>query len=80
MTNAYRCESHNQKVGGAVYSQHLLGKAADIQISGYKPREVFNIIESLIEQGDLLQGGLGLYNTFVHYDIRGTKARWDYRK
>jgi hypothetical protein len=23
---------------------------------------------------------LGLYDTFVHYDIRGTKARWDYRK
>jgi len=26
------------------------------------------------------EGGLGLYNTFVHYDIRGTKARWDYTK
>ena len=23
------------------------------------------------------EGGVGLYNGFVHYDIRGTKARWD---
>ena len=30
--------------------------------------------------GFMLQGGLGVYNTFVHYDIRKTKARWDYRK
>lgn len=77
LTNAYRCVSHNKKVGGATNSQHLLGKAADLQISGHKPKEVFNIIESLIERGDLLQGGLGLYNTFVHYDIRKTKARWN---
>ena len=76
LTNAYRCESKNKQVGGAVNSQHLLGKAADLQVSGHKPKEVFNIIESLIEEGDLLQGGLGLYNTFVHYDIRKTKARW----
>jgi hypothetical protein len=41
-----------------------------------KPVEVFAIIEDLIDRGDMLQGGLGLYNTFVHYDIRKTKARW----
>ena len=22
------------------------------------------------------EGGLGSYNSFTHYDIRGTKARW----
>jgi len=26
------------------------------------------------------QGGLGLYDSFVHYDVRGVKARWDFRK
>ena len=28
--------------------------------------------------GKMKQGGLGLYDTFVHYDVRGTKARWDF--
>ena len=40
----------------------------------------FDLIESLINEGELLQGGLGKYNNFTHYDIRKNKARWDYSK
>ena len=78
-TNAYRCPEHNAKVGGAKRSQHLLGKAADLQIKGYTPDEVADIIERLIGEGNILQGGLGRYNSFTHYDIRKTEARWDKR-
>lgn len=80
INSAYRSPEHNQKVGGSKTSQHLLGKAADITIQSLKPAEVYRIIEDLIDLGHMLQGGLGLYDTFVHYDIRKTKARWDYRK
>jgi uncharacterized protein YcbK (DUF882 family) len=76
ITNAYRCESHNNAVGGVKSSQHLLGKAADIQVKGMKPKQVYDLIENLIENGEVLQGGLGLYKTFIHLDIRRTKARW----
>ena len=76
INSAYRCESHNAKIGGSPRSQHKLCKAADIRINGMKPVEVFSLIEDLIDRGDMLQGGLGLYDTFVHYDIRKTKARW----
>jgi len=76
ITNAYRCESHNKKVGGVSNSQHLYGKAADIQIKGIKPKHIANLIDELIYGGHMLQGGLGVYNNFVHYDIRKTKARW----
>lgn len=76
ITNAYRCESHNKAVGGVKSSQHLLGKAADLQVKGYTPKQVYNLIEHLIDNGEILQGGLGLYNSFVHYDIRKSKARW----
>ena len=62
--------------GGVKNSQHILGKAADIRIEGMKPKEVHSIIEELISKGDMLQGGLGLYSSFVHYDFRGRKARW----
>ncbi len=77
INSAYRCEDHNRKSGGSSRSQHLLGKAADITIQSLKPAEVFVIIEDLIDMGELLQGGVGNYHTFTHYDIRKTKARWN---
>ena len=80
INSAYRCVPHNANVGGSKTSQHIYGKAADITIQSLKPAEVFMIIEELIDMGHMLQGGLGLYDTFVHYDIRRTKARWDYTK
>ena len=80
INSAYRSPEHNAKIGGVKTSQHLLGKAADITIQSLKPAEVYIIIEDLIDMGEMLQGGLGLYDTFVHYDIRKTKARWNYAK
>ena len=78
VNSAYRSPEHNSKIGGALSSQHLLGKAADITIEGLKPAEVYRLIDELIGMGLMLQGGLGLYEKkgFVHYDIRKTKARW----
>jgi hypothetical protein len=42
------------------------------------PQIVHKIILDLIEEGKMKQGGLGLYSSFVHYDVRGTKARWSF--
>jgi len=80
INSAYRCSDHNSKIKGSSRSQHLLGKAADITIQSLKPAEVFVIIEDLIDMGELLQGGVGAYDTFTHYDIRRTKARWNYAR
>jgi len=80
INSAYRCPDHNSKIKGSSRSQHLLGKAADITIQSLKPAEVFVIIEDLIDMGELLQGGVGAYDTFTHYDIRRTKARWNYAR
>ncbi len=74
--SGYRSPEHNRSVGGATRSQHLCGQAADIQIQGMTPTEIHALIESLIASGRMRQGGLGLYNSFVHYDIRGTRTRW----
>lgn len=78
ITNAYRSPAHNKAVGGVRTSQHLLGKACDIQVKDISPMIVYNTIERLIGEGVIKEGGLGLYNTFVHYDIRDYKARWNY--
>tara|TARA_R110000744_G_scaffold314447_1_gene421493 strand:- start:431 stop:796 length:366 start_codon:yes stop_codon:yes gene_type:complete len=76
INSAYRCPDHNKSVGGAKNSQHLLGKASDIVVQGKKPSDTYKLIEDLIKNGVMEEGGLGSYNTFTHYDIRGTKARW----
>ena len=80
ITSAYRCPSHNKEVGGVSNSQHVLGKASDIQVSDSSPEAIYQVIDTLAEYGHVLQGGLGLYNTFTHYDIRKTRTRWDKTK
>jgi uncharacterized protein YcbK (DUF882 family) len=76
ITSGYRSPQHNKKIGGAKDSQHVKGLAADIKVTGMTPKEVALVIEGLIEQGKMKQGGIGIYPSWVHYDVRGTKARW----
>jgi uncharacterized protein YcbK (DUF882 family) len=57
-------------------SQHKLGTAADIVVTGYTPKVVAKTIESLINKGKINQGGLKAYDHFTHYDIAGIKRRW----
>jgi uncharacterized protein YcbK (DUF882 family) len=80
INSAYRSPEHNKREGGAPSSQHLLGKAADLTTEQIPPAQLAEIIEELIAEGHIPQGGIGIYNTFVHYDIRGTRARWDNRR
>ena len=80
INSAYRCIKHNKSIGGVSNSQHVLGKASDVVINGFKASKTFDSISELINDGDMLQGGLGAYNSFTHYDIRKTKARWDFTK
>lgn len=74
--SGYRTKEHNEKVGGAKNSQHLTASGADINAKNYTPKELGKVIEKLIKEGKMKEGGLGIYKGFVHYDIRGTKARW----
>ncbi len=77
INSAYRCPGHNEAVGGAPNSQHLKGTAADLKPLGCSPDELHEVIESLVDGKQIPSGGLGLYNSFVHYDIRPGKARWN---
>jgi len=76
ITSGYRSPKYNKRIGGVSNSQHLKGKASDLQVKGMKPKELASIIEKLIKEGKMKQGGIGVYPNFVHYDIRNTKARW----
>jgi uncharacterized protein YcbK (DUF882 family) len=74
--SGYRTPEYNLKCGGEPKSQHMEAKAADIQVSGMTPKELCNAIKLLIGAGRMKQGGVGLYDGWVHYDVRGVKARW----
>jgi hypothetical protein len=76
INSGYRNPAYNKHIGGATDSQHLYAKAGDLHVAGVTPAQVYCTIESLIAAGRMKQGGLGIYNTFVHYDIRGSRARW----
>lgn len=73
ITSAYRTPGKNKAVGGQVYSQHLYGRAADIKVNGVTPKTVAEYVEKLMPKS----GGIGIYKTFVHVDVRSTKARWN---
>ena len=76
ITSGYRSPEHNAKVKGAKDSQHVKGTAVDFKVQGLKPKEVALIVERVIKEGKIKQGGIGIYPSWVHYDIRGVKARW----
>ena len=79
ITSGYRTAEHNAKVGGAKSSQHLLGRAADIQVADTSVEDVAAYAESLMPAW----GGVGRYPVkagrakgWVHVDTRPNKSRW----
>lgn len=74
--SAYRTERHNKFVHGAKNSYHLTAKAVDFIVKGYRPKQVQEVLQSLMHNNKIMQGGLGKYHTFTHYDIRGHFATW----
>jgi len=75
INSGHRCTQHNKKVGGGSKSQHLRGRAADIEVSGVSPTVVAAYVDQLYPD----MYGLGRYSSFTHVDTRTGKARWDNR-
>lgn len=73
INSAYRTEAHNKSIGGATYSQHKYGLAADIHINGVTPKEITAYVETLMPSS----GGIGIYKNFCHIDVRRVKSRWN---
>ena len=77
INSGYRTVSFNASLkNSSKKSQHCNGLAADIRVEGHTPVEVYNYACQLL--GD--HGGVGIYDTFVHVDVRAKKSRFDYRK
>ena len=75
INSGYRTSTYNKKVGGATNSQHVKGTAADIVAKGVDPLTVAQYAEYLMPNS----GGIGVYQTFTHVDVRTSRSRWDNR-
>ena len=77
INSGYRTKSYNKKIGGASNSMHVQAKAADIVVTDITPTNLYKRIEKLIEEGKVNFKGVGVYDTFVHVDVRDRRSRWD---
>ena len=64
ITSGYRTAAHNKSVGGAAYSQHLYGRAADIRVQGIP-------VEQLAAYAETCLPGTGGIGTTIFYLIGG---------
>lgn len=65
ITSGYRCAKHNDAVGGAKDSQHLIGCAIDLKSNLEVDR--FYIVSLALRNG---ARGIEVCDTHVHVDIR----------
>jgi uncharacterized protein YcbK (DUF882 family) len=75
MSCGFRCNRHNAEVGNSSPdSQHTLGAAADVLVP---PGWTADRLAALAETIDAFRdGGIGVYESWVHVDVRPGRARW----
>jgi len=78
--SGYRTAAYSSRLEGAAsHSQHVEGRALDLSHPTLTSREVHGMILAALGELPML-GGLGLYRTFVHVDVRprltGRVAQW----
>jgi len=72
INSAYRCPKHNKEVGGAESSWHLQF-ATDIRPDIGNEKDVQQLYKIALAQN---WGGIGLYTSWVHLDMRPNITRW----
>ena len=76
VTSGFRCERHNEQVGGSKTSSHRKGLAVDLRCR--TPEERWNLLTNLLF---LAVSRIGIGDGFIHFDIDETKLQdvvWTY--
>jgi hypothetical protein len=81
LNSIYRNQAYNSCLSGtAPESQHKSMRAIDFVVEdGRGPAHWRAQLLTMRDNEHLFSGGIGIYNTFVHVDTRGTRADWDKR-
>lgn len=80
--SGYRTVAHNRSVGGEPNSFHIYtmhdgnDQAADVSFARGNPSQWHATANSIRQKKRSGRGGLGLYRTFVHIDIRDYTSNW----
>lgn len=83
VNSGFRCLKYNRKIGSKDTSQHVLGTAADIVTNNRVSRRMYpmtpwDVRKHALKVPAFNQGGIGIYNTFLHVDVRPDgPTRWD---
>jgi zinc D-Ala-D-Ala carboxypeptidase len=74
INSGYRCALHNASEQGAAHSEHLITLAFDAKsLVGLSGKEIAKAAEKIPA---FASGGIGIYPSFCHLDIRGYPSRW----
>jgi len=73
-----RCVDYNKRVGGVPHSQHLKGLAVDVSHRRLSRSETDRLLLNAMRISPHV--AVGVYDTFVHFDLRGRFAFWDGRR
>lgn len=82
INSGFRTQAYNARIGGASRSEHIYtmhdgnDQAADITCRKGGPRDWHRTANTIRARRRNGRGGLGLYGTFVHIDLRDYKADW----
>lgn len=71
VTSGYRTPQWNAKCGGAKYSYHMRGMAADIRVNGMTAKEIADKLDKITPD----ECGIIVYDNWVHFDVRNKKYR-----
>ena len=71
INSGYRTPEWNTKCGGAKYSYHMRGMAADIRVNKMTPKQVASILNEIIPN----ECGIIVYSGWIHIDTRSNKYR-----
>ena len=75
LSSIYRGQQYNTCVDGVVDSQHRKYNAADCVVGATSPVMLHKAAKRVRDRG-VFKGGLALYDTFVHVDVRGVNVDW----
>lgn len=82
INSGFRTKAYNASIGGASGSYHVYtehdgnDQAADVKCARGTPRQWHAFMAGIRKRKRGGKGGLGLYSSFVHVDIRDYKSDW----
>lgn len=71
VTSGFRCQKHNDAVGGVSHSRHSMGMAIDVSIEGLSINDRADLIHLARTFFDYVQ----VYTTFIHMHVEPEKHK-----